>query len=288
LGAPTPLLQKLSRRYIGFHDTALADNVDYAYQALALDEYRGAFKPDLWTQSGRAQEIKQVWFPGVHSDIGGGYAAEDTNADAERAPPMLSDCGLQWMMTIAQRHGLAFDTDYLANHVNDCATAPQHDSYSLPYRVLEKLGAKSFRRKINEPIYGTQGNELAVNEYLHPSLVDRWESADAKYDPVNLTARVMTNVPLWQLPYAADAIDASDRRRTNRILLDDVHGLFAVAGKEHRCVLLDIAKHEGIRIRSDAEVPVGAQIDFNSTLTGPLQGRVVWRAGAQAGVKLAA
>jgi hypothetical protein len=290
LGAPTPLLQKLSRRYIGFHDTALADNVDYAYQALALDEYRGAFKPDLWTQSGRAQEVKQVWFPGVHSDIGGGYAPDhaDPTSDSDRAAPLLSDCALHWMITIARRHGLEFDSEYLYSQVNLCDTAPVHDSYSPLYRVLEKLGAKTFRRKINEPVYGTAGNQLAVNEYLHPSLVDRWESSAAHYDPENLTARVMANVPLWQPPYAAEAADASDRRRSNRILLDDVHGLFAVAGKEHRCVLLDIAKHEGIRIRSDADVAVGAQIDFSSALTGPLQGRVVWRAGSQAGVKLAA
>jgi len=288
LGVPTPFLQKLSCRHIGFHDTALADNVDYAYQALALDEYRGPFKPDLWTQSGRAQEIKQVWFPGVHSDVGGGYVPEHASPNPERSAPLLSDCSLQWMMAIAQRHGLEFDNDYLSRQLNVCATAPLHDSYSLLYRVLEKFGAKSFRRKINEPIYGTEGKELAVNEYLHPSLVDRWESCDAKYDPANLTARVMTNVPLWQVPYAAEAIDASDRRRANRVLLDDVHGLIAIAGREYRCMLLDIAKHEGIRIRSEAEMAVGVQIDFNSTLTGPLQGRVVWRAGGQAGVKLAA
>lgn len=288
LGAPTPLLQKLSRRYIGFHDTALADNVDYAYQALALDERRGPFKPDLWTQSGRAQEVKQVWFPGVHSDIGGGYAPERTHADPDRAAPTLSDCALQWMMTIARRHGLEFDDAYVARQVNACATAPLHDSYSWPYRLLEKIGAKAFRRKINEPVYGTSGIELAVNEYLHPSLVDRWESNAAQYDPNNLSARVMANVPLWQTPFVPESSDASDRRRSNRILLEDVHGLFAVAGKEHRCVLLDIAKHEGIRIRSDADVAVGSQIDFNSALTGPLQGRVVWRAGRQAGVKLAA
>lgn len=288
LGAPTPFLQKLSRRYIGFHDTALADNVDYAYQALALDEQRGPFKPDLWTQSGRAQEVKQVWFPGVHSDVGGGYAPERTHADPDRAAPALADCALQWMITIARRHGLEFDNDYLASQVNACTTAPLHESYSWPYRVLEKLGAKSFRRKINEPVYGTTGTELPVNEYLHPSLVDRWESSAAQYDPANLTARVMANVPLWQAPYIPESSDASDRRRSNRILLEDVHGLFAVAGKEHRCILLDIAKHEGIRIRSDADVQVGAQIDFNSALTGPLQGRVVWRAGRQAGVKLAA
>jgi Uncharacterized alpha/beta hydrolase domain (DUF2235) len=287
LGAPTPLLQKLSRRLIGFHDTALANNIDYAYQALALDEKRGPFKPDLWTQSGQAQEIKQVWFPGVHSDIGGGYAPTNSTTEAG-ARTVISDNALDWMISLARRHGLEFDHDYLTQQVNVSPNAPLHDSYSLLYRILEKFGARSFRRKINEPVYGTTGTELPVNEYLHPTLVDRWDAGDMHYDPVNLTARVMANVPIWQIPYQPEVTDASDRRRSNRILLEDVHALFAVAGQEHRCVLLDIAKHEGIRIRSEADVPVGAQIDFNSSLTGPLQGRVVWRDGQQAGVKLAA
>ena len=289
LGAPTPFLHLLSRRLIGFHDTALADNVDYAYQALALDEKRGPFKPDLWTQSGKAQEIKQVWFPGAHADIGGGYAPQGRSPrDNEHAPPLLSDTALTWMISIARRHGLKFDAQYMAQSVNAAPSAPLHDSYSWFYRVLDKLGAQKFVRCINEPIYGVNGDEMPVNEYLHPSLLDRWESAAMHYDPPNLTARVMTNVPVWHAPNGQDSSDAKERRRSNRIQLDDVHALFAVAGQEHRCVLLDIAKHEGIRIRSDIDVPVGAQIDFNSALTGPLQGRVVWRDGQQAGVKLAA
>jgi len=289
LGAPTPFLHKVSKKFIGFHDTALANNVDYAYQALALDEKRGPFKPDLWTQSGKAQEIKQVWFPGAHADIGGGYAphSRQQNRSADHVAPLLSDTALSWMISIARRHGLKFDARYLAQEVNASDPAPVHDSYSLLYRVLDKLGAHTFVRRINEPVYGVSGLEMPVNEYLHPSLLDRWESASMHYDPPNLTARVMTNVPVWHAPNGHDD-DAKERRRSNRILLDDVHALFAVAGQEHRCVLLDIAKHEGIRIRSEIDVPIGAQIDFNSSLTGPLQGRVVWRDGQQAGVKLAA
>jgi hypothetical protein len=289
LGVPLPLLQTLSRRKIGFHDTALANNVDYAYHALALDEKRGPLKPDLWTQSGTAQEIKQVWFAGVHSDVGGGYAAaEATEADAPTRPESLSDTPLLWIVSMAKQHGLKFDPQYLGNEVNPAVSAPLHDSFSLLYRVFDKLGIKQFIRAINTPVYGINGDEMPVNEYLHPSVLDRWESLSMQYEPSNLTARVIATVPVWHSPRPVENVDGAERRRSHRTQLRDVHALIAVAGKEHRCTLLDIAKHEGLRIHSDAEIPVGALIDFNSALTGPLQGRVVWRTSTQAGVKLAA
>lgn len=73
-----------------FHDTTLNPRVAYARQALALDENRAMMKPELWDEadadraSGR---IKQAWFPGVHSDVGGGYPESE-----------LSDLSLEWMV----------------------------------------------------------------------------------------------------------------------------------------------------------------------------------------------
>jgi hypothetical protein len=59
-----------------FYDTTLGTHVKYAFQALAIDERREPFQPVLWntTQEPAAdQVIRQVWFAGVHVDIGGGY-----------------------------------------------------------------------------------------------------------------------------------------------------------------------------------------------------------------------
>ena len=77
LGIPVtglPVARWLNRRW-GFHDTDLSSHVDAAYQALAIDEQRGPFRPTLWTQQDHApktQVVQQVWFSGVHCDIGGG------------------------------------------------------------------------------------------------------------------------------------------------------------------------------------------------------------------------
>ncbi|MGD0464752.1 MAG: DUF2235 domain-containing protein [Tepidisphaeraceae bacterium] len=86
----------------GFLDTALHPDVLNAYQALAIDERRQEFPPTLWTSAPIAgQTIEQVWFSGVHSDVGGGYP---------ETAPGLSDITLDWMIGKAAALGLAIDT----------------------------------------------------------------------------------------------------------------------------------------------------------------------------------
>lgn len=85
---------------VEFHDVDLSSRVDNAFQALAIDERRRAFEPCVWRkQDGSgSQRLEQVWFAGVHSNIGGGY--RDTG---------LSDIALEWMMKRAGECGLEFD-----------------------------------------------------------------------------------------------------------------------------------------------------------------------------------
>ena len=47
--------------------------MDYAFQALAIDETRLTFPPTIWHKNseGPAKELQQCWFPEVHRDIGG-------------------------------------------------------------------------------------------------------------------------------------------------------------------------------------------------------------------------
>jgi uncharacterized protein (DUF2235 family) len=82
-----------------FPDLALSPHVGHACHALALDEQRQSFTPVLWHEgnSERPERIQQVWFAGVHSNVGGGYPRQG-----------LSFVSLDWMMTEAERHGLRF------------------------------------------------------------------------------------------------------------------------------------------------------------------------------------
>ncbi len=98
------LVNLLNRRW-QFHDTDLSTTVDAAFQALAIDEKRGPFRPTIWKQQANAdgQRLEQVWFAGVHSDIGGGYP-----------DPALAEIALCWMVDRASACGLVFDTDAFA------------------------------------------------------------------------------------------------------------------------------------------------------------------------------
>jgi uncharacterized protein (DUF2235 family) len=91
------------KRYYGFFDTSLGEHVEHAFHALALDERRKNFVPTLWTQKPgvQNQELKQVWFAGVHSDVGGGYPEHG-----------MSDIPLAWMASEVAPY-LAIDFGYL-------------------------------------------------------------------------------------------------------------------------------------------------------------------------------
>jgi hypothetical protein len=82
-------------------NTSPMPNCRHVYHALAMDERRATFFPTLFwkadgTRSGWTQTLEQVWFRGVHADVGGGY--QETG---------LSDITLGWMLERAKRHKLA-------------------------------------------------------------------------------------------------------------------------------------------------------------------------------------
>jgi hypothetical protein len=95
----------------GFLDTGLNPAVLNAYHALAIDEKRLQFPPTLWTaQPAPGQTVEQVWFCGVHSDIGGG------EPDGAPGTTALSDITLSWMMSKAAALGLQMDSTVQAQY----------------------------------------------------------------------------------------------------------------------------------------------------------------------------
>ncbi len=119
----------------GFHDTTLSSHVRFAYQALAIDEEREPFKPTLWDEGSGAegQTLEQVWFAGVHTEVGGG------SSDAS-----LSDIALRWMVRKASDCGLVFLPDRLepgdpsgsGEVISPNYAGPITDSRKGVYRVL--------------------------------------------------------------------------------------------------------------------------------------------------------
>src|ERR1051326_1969005 len=81
-----------------FHDVSLGPDIENAFHAVSIDEERWDFQPTYFTPypAQRGQTVEEVFFPGVHSDIGGGY---DDDAS-------LSKITLAWLPRRAQGHGL--------------------------------------------------------------------------------------------------------------------------------------------------------------------------------------
>ena len=108
LGVPA-VIGSVDPALYGFLDTSLNPRIRNAYQAVAIDEKRVEFPPTLWTgDPAPDQTVSQVYFCGVHSDVGGGYADDPGTGTA------LSDITLSWMMRNAQALGLVIDPAALA------------------------------------------------------------------------------------------------------------------------------------------------------------------------------
>ena len=106
LGVPNiglPWGNWINRRY-QFHDTQLSSKVGFAYQALSIDETRAPFAPTLWLPKPAVpgQTVEQVWFVGVHTDIGGGYS-----------DGRLADITWHWMTDRARDAGLGLSSTRL-------------------------------------------------------------------------------------------------------------------------------------------------------------------------------
>jgi uncharacterized protein (DUF2235 family) len=127
--------------------------VEIFRQAIAIDERRRMFRINRWAEpqdykpnpfdakGGTSQDIKQVWFAGVHADIGGGYS--ETESGPAKYP-------LQWMIDEAVAHKLANNKTMYKHLVlghtrkggSRAYVAPDfkaklHNSMSLAWQLLE-------------------------------------------------------------------------------------------------------------------------------------------------------
>ena len=101
--------------YKGFFNGLKSPLVDDICHAMAADERRRLFPVMHYLPD---EGIEQVWFSGVHSEVGGGYADDK----------WLSRISLAWMTDKAMSHGLAFKRRVLSGHVDFAAVekSPHH------------------------------------------------------------------------------------------------------------------------------------------------------------------
>jgi len=168
-------------------------------QAISIDERRCFFRQNLWGKPfrvgdpgyllGRDQDIKQVWFAGVHSDVGGSY---------DEPVSGLSKLTLEWMMREAELAGLVLDHNR-CNQVlgrvpyahprpfaiaQPDANAPQHESLRGAWWILECLPHRYYNWQ-DKCFYWTiplgKRRFVAPDAVVHDSVLQR-----INYNPANL------------------------------------------------------------------------------------------------------
>ena len=135
LGIPGIFFNLLNQKKYGFLDTTLHPCVNHAYHAVSIDEHRAQFKPTLWTNGDGSfrpndAQVEQVWFPGAHSDVGGGYQQCE-----------LAEIALSWMMHKASENGLLFSAEAQAQYLSlpsQNALGEEHDEWKIiPWGIPE-------------------------------------------------------------------------------------------------------------------------------------------------------
>jgi uncharacterized protein (DUF2235 family) len=172
-GMPVDELKEGIDRYVWpmtLADRQLSDHIDRACQALSLDDERPTFRPVLWTDpTTRPDRLSQVWFAGVHANVGGGYPDDG-----------LAYVTLQWIMDEAAQFGLRFYPTLRAEY--DDRADPHGEQYDSRSGIAGyyRYGPRDMDSLCNDPDHGVSIARLQV----HDSVLERIRRWQVAYAPI--------------------------------------------------------------------------------------------------------
>jgi uncharacterized protein (DUF2235 family) len=123
-----------------FPHTYTNDQVTHVRHAVSLDERRSCFRQNLMAAVNETQDVKNVWFAGVHSDVGGGYPAAEGG---------LAKISFQWMMREAEACGMEIDSAALHHEIFAVGAPPdalaeQHESLKGGWQIVELIPVRRY------------------------------------------------------------------------------------------------------------------------------------------------
>src|SRR5215469_303811 len=179
--------------------TAQNPLIKTARHAVSIDEHRCFFRDNLYGPPGLGQDIVQVWFPGVHSDVGGSYHNDQSSP---------SNTALQWILGEARKAGLVANLDrvnlvlglptqnvYASAPLYEPAPEPghkRHESLCSFWRLAELLPQRYYDKTRSIQLLRVP---LGVHRFIpagsiiHPSAMDYLDHkfpAEPVYAPRNL------------------------------------------------------------------------------------------------------
>lgn len=189
---------------VKFPFTAHNPSIDVIRHAVSVDERRWFFRQNLMQPKGQ-QDIKEMWFPGVHCDVGGGYP---------HAESRLWRMSLEWMLKEAVSAGLLVDPQRLARILPELSEEerlwiePQHESLNGVWWIAEffpKLQWQASLRRRRLRLGLGRHRPIQDNALIHQAALLRIRDKP-DYRPPNMsseflqTVRALGSVP-EALPY---------------------------------------------------------------------------------------
>lgn len=164
-----------------FHNFKLSPSVENAYHALAIDDERKTFHPLVWEpETMDYQTMQQVWFCGMHTDVGGGYPESQ-----------LSDIALEWILQKATENGLRI----YDKHGRTCNPEPNGVMHDSRGHGWTKLFRKE-RRMWDEVKHG----KPTIHESVTLRTRNRHNQVDPRYSPWILGIKGGYEVEQWKHP----------------------------------------------------------------------------------------
>lgn len=151
------LVDRIEQHLFDFADLDLSPRVQHGRHALAIDETRFDFTPTLWNPR---EGIEQVWFSGVHADVGGGYSHTG-----------LSDIALEWMVQQVNALNAGLQLEIPPGFTQPDPLQDRHD----------EARKKIWRLRPRRP------RAIPDTAQLHPSVFDRLKGRD-DYRPAALAS----------------------------------------------------------------------------------------------------
>lgn len=208
IGVPNLDRHDLPRSDVVFEDQFISPHIQEALHLVSIDENRVAFQPTLMNEEPR---VTEVWFPGAHSDVGGGFWYDG-----------LSDTALQFMLEQIKRRKLGV-TLHNPEKLNFANLSAAGGSYHIDFddvRILPDILGKSHPKDRWGPIAGLtlSPRKICVLDAGKPSATGKpliYAGTGKRIEKIaDYRPRALKNVPHKQIDMAGDFLkDAAGKMK---------------------------------------------------------------------------
>jgi len=112
---------------IRFESLDVHPGVEYAFHAIALDEWRTAFNCTMWgRKNNTSTKLRQVWFPGAHCNVGGGYDDQQ-----------IATIAMAWMADQLTSIGVEFSRPEMSRIFHTMPVSSEMNNDGTPVRAVQ-------------------------------------------------------------------------------------------------------------------------------------------------------